>query len=113
MAEPAGVLVEAELGESALKTLMSRKVPHGGDHVRVGHLLCDLLFQGDGDGDILILHHDPASGRMFLAWVLNHYSAEAIAPIWPVLDRLAEVMEGPSHGPDAAAIALPSEMADP
>ena len=98
MAEPAGVLVEAELGEAALKKLMSRKVPQDGDQVRVGHLLCDLLFNGDDNGDILILHHDPATGRMFLAWVLNHYSVEAISPIWPVLDRLAEVMV-----PDATA----------
>lgn len=49
----------------------------------IGNLLCDLLFRGDDEGDILILHHAPATDRMFLAWVLNHYGAEAIAPIWP------------------------------
>lgn len=55
----------------------------GPGQVMIVHLLCDLLFMGDDEGDILILHHAPATDRMFLAWVLNHYGAEAIAPIWP------------------------------
>jgi hypothetical protein len=92
MAEPAGVLLQAEMGEAALGTAMSHKVSHGSDQVGIGHLLCDLLLRGDADGGIVILHHDPATDRLFLAWVLNHYSVEAIAPIWPVLDRLAEVL---------------------
>lgn len=71
MAEPAGVLLQAEMGEAALGAVLSRKVSHGGDQVGIGHLLCDLLFRGDAEGDILILHHDPATDRLFLAFVLN------------------------------------------
>lgn len=44
----------------------------GPGQVMIVHLLCDLLFMGDDEGDILILHHAPATDRMFLAWVLNH-----------------------------------------
>ncbi|WP_430463964.1 hypothetical protein [Tabrizicola sp.] len=98
MSEPAGVLLQAGIGEAALAAVLTQKVSHGGDQVEIGHLLCDLLFRGDADGDILILNHDPATDLLFLGWVLNHYSAEPIAPIWPVLDRLAKGM-----GPGAKA----------
>ncbi|HEY4200226.1 MAG TPA: hypothetical protein VGM83_06665 [Devosiaceae bacterium] len=90
MAEPAGLLIEAEMTKAELASFFKRSIMEEGHKVRVGHVLSRWLDRGDLHGDVVIVHHDPARNNLFLAWLLNHYSAEAMAPVWPLLDILGK-----------------------
>jgi len=107
MAEPAGILIEAQITEKRLASFFKQQISHGTRKTCAGHVLSELLDQGDRYGDILIVNHDPESGTLFLAWVLNRYSPEAATPIWPVLDALAHEMEPTALGRGAVTSILP------
>lgn len=45
MAEPEGVLLEANMGETGQRVFHARSAAHDGDSAEIGHRLCDLLFR--------------------------------------------------------------------
>ena len=106
MAEPAGLLVSCQLSEAALNAWFRRKIVVDGERVPVARRLCALLDQG-ASGDVLIVHHDPAEERLFLAWMLNHYRPELLAPIWPVLEALAAQLDPTARAEGVIATTFP------
>ncbi len=94
MAEPAGLLIELPLAQSEVARALRTAVPDvGRGVVPVGHVLARMLRDGDLAGDVVILHHDAAADRLFLAVVLARYSEAALAPVWAVVSALADRME--------------------
>lgn len=89
MAEPTGVLIECDITAADLAAAFKRQVPIASGKARIGHVLSRMLDLGEEDGDILIVHHDPDTDQLFLAWILNHYSADRLDQFWPVLQLLA------------------------
>lgn len=106
MAAPAGLLVECPIDEASLASLFKQKIAFEGGKISIGHVLSRLLDRGE-DADILIAHYDRDRECLFLAWYLNHYSRDALAPIWPVLDALAAVLPATTEGKGAVATTFP------
>lgn len=93
MSEPAGIIIEAPISLKKLGAFVRTRISREAGEVRVGHVLSELLDQGNRSGDVTILNYDSSTERLFLAWILNHYSDEALSPIWPILEALATQME--------------------
>lgn len=110
MAEPAGLLLECPLGAKAVSGLFRRKVAWEGGTAHVGHLLCCLADRGEA-GDVLIVHHDAAAGRLFLAWMLVHYNGDRLAPVWPVVQALADSLDPGTTGQGAVLTTFPEVLA--
>lgn len=98
MAEPEGLLLEADLSEAALAAWFRQKVMTAEGKMTVGRALCLALDRGE-PADVVIVHHDAAKGRLFFAWMLNHYADAALAPVWPLMAALARVLD-----PDTVAL---------
>lgn len=111
MAEPAGILIKAHITEERLASFFKRPTAHGAGKARIGHVLSEMLDQSNSEGEILIVNHDPQRDILFLAWILNHYAPEAAAPIWPILDaladHLADHMDATASAEGAVASTLP------
>ncbi|PWK59295.1 hypothetical protein [Roseicyclus mahoneyensis] len=106
MAEPEGLLLEADLSEAGLAAWFRRKILTAEGKVTVGRALC-LVLDGGEPADIVIVHHDPAKGRLFFAWILNHYADGALAPVWPLMAALASVLDRESRALGAVASTFP------
>lgn len=109
MAEPAGLLVECNLNEKSLTALFKQKVAFGEGTLPIGQLLSRLLDKGS-DADILIAHFDPREERLFLAWILTHYSSDALTPIWPVIDALAARIDPSTEAKGFVATTFPDPL---
>lgn len=111
MAEPAGLLIRTRIADVRLNAFFRSRIVHGSGQATIGHVLAEQLDRSDERGDVLIVNHDATTGELFLAWILNHYSQEAIASIWPVLDVLAAHADREAEGRGAVATVLPECLA--
>lgn len=105
--EPAGILLEADFPEAALVSLLRAKPGQGDAKQSVGHILSDLLSQGDEEGDILILHHDAAAQRLFFGWIMVHFAEDRLEQIWPVIGAIAAKMPPGGTGNGVLTTTLP------
>lgn len=92
MAEPAGIFIEIPMNDRGLKQWFATSLSHNDETHNVGHILAALFHAGDPRGEVMIVHYDRTQKTLLFAWVLPHFSQEAIAPIWPILDVAAKHM---------------------
>src|SRR5215468_12049921 len=90
MSEPAGLLIEAHISASRLASFFGRSVAYGNGRALVGHVLCQWADFCNGS---LVIDHDPASDTLFIAWILNELTTDAVDVMWPVLETLVREME--------------------
>jgi len=99
MSEPAGLLIEAHISASRLASFFGRSVAYGNGRALVGHVLCQWADFCErprwnyADKGSLVIDHDPASDTLFIAWILNELTTDAVDVMWPVLETLAREME--------------------
>jgi hypothetical protein len=99
MSEPAGLLIEAHISASRLASFFGRSVAYGNGRALVGHVLCQWADFCErprwnyADEGSLVIDHDPASDTLFIAWILNELTTDAVDVMWPVLETLAREME--------------------
>jgi hypothetical protein len=107
MAEPAGLLFEAQIDEKAMAAFMRTPVMNNGRRESVGQPLARMADEGEPDGDIVIVHHDGERGQLFLACVFNHFSMELLEPLWPALEALAARLAPQAEARGAIATVFP------